>query len=545
VHKSARSLLHLLNDILDTSKLEHGAVELESIDFSLTDLIHQLRAEQSIHAQRKQLTLTHDIDPGTGEFVRGDPHRLRQIVMNLVGNAIKFTERGSVTVQVRREAEAVHIAVRDTGIGIAPDRLPHIFDAFTQADATMSRRFGGTGLGTTISKQLTELMGGRIWAESEPGVGSTFHVRMPLPPGDATLVASTHRAPHTVRIAPMRVLIVDDVAQNLELLELLLTRQGHQVDAASDGQQALELARQHRYDIILMDVQMPVMDGLTASRALRAMEAEQGWPRTPMLALSASVLQDDRHAAMDAGMDGFATKPVEMPALMAEIARVTGRPLLPAEPGTDAPPPSVQPSELIQVQRGLDRWQNWPAYQQALLRFAREHTPPALPTTLRGEQAFQQAHRLKGLGANLGLTDIEQRAQALETWAREAPDRPLDSAWQALNDALARVIADIHRLTASQQASAADAATADLPASGLDRATLKLKLAQLQAAFRRGECLDAVLDEVRRSPDLRPLNAQLAQLMQASEDFDFDLAASLAQALIQALDDMEKPHAAL
>src|SRR5690606_37325311 len=315
----------------------------------------QLSAEQSLHARRKQLKLEYEIAPDVGEYVKGDPHRLRQILLNLVGNAIKFTERGSVQLQVHRLPEGVCFSVRDTGIGIAPERLPHIFDAFTQADASMSRRFGGTGLGTTIAKQLTELMQGRIWVESTLGQGSAFHVLLPLTAGDPANAARLSQDPRGLRLAPMRILAVDDVPQNLELLTLLLGRHGHTVVTADDGQRALEAAKQAPFDIILMDVQMPVMDGLAACRALREHERASGQPRTPVLALSASVLHEDRQATIDAGMDGFAGKPVDMAELMREIARVTGRSPLP-----DAGDGDIVNTPMPMLATSHDASKDWP-----------------------------------------------------------------------------------------------------------------------------------------------------------------------------------------
>ncbi|TAK92252.1 MAG: response regulator, partial [Aquabacterium sp.] len=549
VHKSARNLLHLLNDILDTSKLEHGALELEELDFSLPDLVEQLCAEQSIHANRKHLSLNCEIDSQVGEHVKGDPHRLRQILVNLVGNAIKFTEQGGVTVSVQREAEGVHFMVKDTGIGIAQDRLPHIFDAFTQADASMSRRFGGTGLGTTISKQLTELMHGRIWATSEPGQGSVFHVLIPMEKGNAANALRIHTSTQAMRLPPMRILAVDDVEQNLELLTQLLSKQGHTVVTAGNGEQALARAGDEHFDIILMDVQMPVMDGLTASRTLRQREIEQGQGRTPMLALSASVQMEDRQAAIDAGMDGFATKPIEMAELMAEMSRVTGQALLPAQEAAQAPTAVQVNNSIIDTQRGLRRWQDWAPYAKALQRFAHEQADwlaeQAQQTIPQGHTAFKEAHRIKGVAATLGLPQVEQLAAQLETLARQDASADMSPPWQALLSALNTAVAEITQLSMQLSAQQASPSSASQAQPLMEQATLHRKLQQLQTAFRRGECLDKVLEEVRLAAPAYLGPHEVHALMEAVDLFDFDAAAACAERMANSLANMESNDAAL
>jgi PAS domain S-box-containing protein len=338
VQHSARSLLALLNDILDTAKLERGAIELESVDFSLPELLERTCAVLRPNADAKGLALTLDYAPELGECFRGDPLRIQQVLLNLLGNAIKFTSQGEVGLHVQAEGERVCLAVRDTGIGIAGDRLQKIFEPFAQADATMSRRFGGTGLGTTIARQLVELMGGGIEVHSQPGVGSTFTVTLPLPAAQTLPRQPVASLP---QLPPLRILVVDDVEQNLELLALSLGRLGHRISIARDGAQALKALVRERFDLVLMDVHMPGVDGLSASRQWRAHEQAHGLPRIPLIALTASVLERDRQAARDAGMDGFAAKPVELKQLLAEIARIT-----------DSAPPTVSAEPVAQLPIG-------------------------------------------------------------------------------------------------------------------------------------------------------------------------------------------------
>ena len=555
VHKSARSLLHLLNDILDSSKLDRGALELESLAFSLPELARQVCAEQSIQAERKHLKLRCQVTSEADSIVQGDPHRIRQVLLNLLGNAIKFTERGEVELSCQREGEQVHFRVRDTGIGIAPERLASIFEAFTQADASMSRRFGGTGLGTTIAKQLTELMGGRIWAESTPGVGSTFHVTLPLPISQERVAAQTEDAA-ALLLPRLRMLVVDDVPQNTELVCLVMGRQGHQLTVAHNGREALARFGEQAFDVVLMDVQMPVMDGLSASREIRSLEARRGSGRTPIIALSASVLDDDRSAALEAGMDGFACKPLDLAALHREIARVTGKAMARTE-SADAGPaasqpmsqpmsqPASQPSWL-DPQSGAQRWGDHASWSAALQRFARGQATPACDPEDASNDAHKdtparraEAHRLRGAAANLGLPRLTQAAAAVEATPDDAPQAQQQAAWDALLAALQGTLKAIGDAPGapSQDAPAPEADTP--PGSALDPAThqrLQGQVRALQAAFARGECPDddvAALCEACR-PHARADNAlapTLAALTQATEDFDLAAAATAAAAL--------------
>ncbi len=364
VRQSARSLLELLNDILDMAKLEKGATELELVDFSLPDLVDHVAASLRVTAHARELVLHVDIDPGMGQFFLGDARRVQQVLTNLIGNAVKFTEAGHVRVAVGMQGDRVHIAVHDTGIGIPADRLDKIFAPFTQADSSMSRRFGGTGLGTTISLQLVELMGGTITVESTLGVGSVFHVLLPLAPGKAVARRSEQAV---VALPPLRILAADDVPQNVELLLISLGAAGHQVITAGDGESAVREFGKGSFDIVLMDVQMPRMDGLEAARLIRVHEREQGLKATPIIALTASVLEQDRRAAQTAGMNGFASKPLEMHKLTAEIARLLDIAVATPPPASGAA--ARAGSGQVDWQRGIALWGGRATLQRAIARF--------------------------------------------------------------------------------------------------------------------------------------------------------------------------------
>ncbi|MGY0627710.1 MAG: ATP-binding protein, partial [Paraglaciecola chathamensis] len=365
ISNSAKSLLHLLNDILDSAKLEKGKLDLEEMDFSLYELIDTVISTLWIQARTKNLSLNLQIEKDVGIYYYGAPDRIRQVLMNLLGNALKFTEKGEINLHVYLEHSSVHFDIIDTGIGISQDRLDAIFAPFTQADASMSRRYGGTGLGTTISKQLVELMGGQIYATSTEGEGSTFGFSLPLKPGRALIQNSSYCA---FSLPPLNILAADDIEQNLELLTLLLSRQGHEVTTVSDGLEAVAAYKKDNFDLILMDVQMPNMDGLTAAQTIRLYEQTNNLAATPIIALTASVLNEDKVAANNAGMTGFATKPVDVDLLNAEIAKVMGINLEIAESIAT----QEQESVAIRHDKGLALWGDIELYAQELERFAKD-----------------------------------------------------------------------------------------------------------------------------------------------------------------------------
>ncbi|HSX69739.1 MAG TPA: ATP-binding protein, partial [Pseudomonas sp.] len=437
VRQAARSLLGLLNDILDTAKLERGAVELEDMDFSLRELCGQVCDALRLGAEGKGLSLCLDYQEGLGDFFKGDPLRIQQVLTNLVGNAVKFTESGWVRLEVSGEPGRVQLAVRDSGIGIAEDRLQHIFDPFAQADASMSRRFGGTGLGTTIARQLTELMGGSIRVESRLGAGSLFLVELPLRAGEASGI---DRGVVVQQLPELNILAADDVAQNIELLGLTLGAMGHRVTTASDGEQALAAFVGGRYDVLLMDVQMPRMDGLEATRRIRTHEEAHGLQRTPVIALTASVLEQDRRAAREAGMDGFASKPLEMNKLLAEIARVIG--LTPTQ--ADQPAATGEAAEDLSIDwpRGIQLWGSEQTMAAAIRRFLAEHADSCAEIEALLQEgwrieAIELVHRLRGAAANLALVRASRLAGQLEHALKGAIPASVDELLGSLVEVLA------------------------------------------------------------------------------------------------------------
>lgn len=441
INRSARSLLHLLNDILDSAKLDKGKLDLDYRNFCMREELDLVISTFWLEAKRKKVALNLNVDDSVAQGYRGVPERLRQVLNNLIGNAVKFTHEGEVTVNVYGDNELVYFEVSDTGIGMSPEHLEKVFDPFSQADASMSRKYGGTGLGTTISKQLVELMGGEISARSELGNGTTFAFHLPLEVIELSQTSS-HQVPvfSEQTLPPLHVLVVDDVIQNVELLTLLLTRAGHTVDSASEGEMALEKMRDGHYDLVLMDLQMPKLDGLEAAKRRREYEKANDLPATPIIALTASVLVQDKHAAQNAGMEGFANKPVDFPVLVNEIARVlTGR--VPeiatterqnvqssnvqagnVQTGdTQQPLPSKrQHSHVVDLKKASTLWGSEEVALQEIYKFTtkcREQVDDL--TTAIVHENFNKiatiAHSLKGASGNLCLTTFFNTTKLIET----------------------------------------------------------------------------------------------------------------------------------
>jgi CheY-like chemotaxis protein len=334
IRTAADSLLALLNNILDLSKIEAGQLQLEQVAFRPDELLESVRITMDPLARQKGIELLVKADfSALPEYVRGDETRLCQVLFNLVNNAIKFTDRGSVTIMATATMvdsvasdRPVLFSVIDTGVGIPAEKRTMIFENFTQADASTARKYGGSGLGLTISRQLIELMGGRIWLSSTPGHGTTFHFTVTLTPGPRPAATS-----QPAGLAPdgqsLRILLVEDNEFNQFITRELLEQRQHHVDVAGNGLEGLEAIAGRDYDLVLMDVQMPVMDGITACGIIRSAEYEErpatGLPgdlpdrlisrlhrrHLPVTALTANAMTDDREACRNAGMDGYLTKP--------------------------------------------------------------------------------------------------------------------------------------------------------------------------------------------------------------------------------------------
>jgi len=328
IRESGQSLLTILNDVLDISKIEAGKLELEAADFEIDEIAEGVRQAFAAIADAKNLQLILEVAPQARGVYCGDATRVRQILSNLISNALKFTEKGSVTVKVQRVAGRLRLSVSDTGIGIARADMRRLFEKFEQADASTTRRFGGSGLGLAICRQLAEMMGGRIQARSRVGEGSAFVVSLPLEwRGRSERKTGETKAPEPSIAEPrgLRVLAAEDNEINQLVLKTLLGQLGLEPVVVADGAAALAAWRREDWDVILMDVQMPRMDGPTATREIRRRETELGRPRTPIVALTANAMAHQVEEYRAAGMDDFVAKPIEVGELFAALQRAVER----------------------------------------------------------------------------------------------------------------------------------------------------------------------------------------------------------------------------
>jgi len=330
IQQSGHSLLAILNDLLDLAKIEAGKLTLEEAEFSLDELARGAHGAFSAIAEQKDLRFRMEIAPEAQGVYLGDSTRVRQILYNLISNALKFTETGGIDVAVAAADPGLVLTVRDTGIGIPPDRLEQLFEKFEQADTSTTRKFGGTGLGLAICRDLATLMGGAIIVESKPGEGTVFTVNLPLPrvtnptKADARDAAGTTDFGERTDQTTLRVLAAEDNAVNQLVLKTMLEQAGISATIVGDGKAAVEAWASQGWDLVLMDVQMPVMDGIAATRAIRAKEAALRRPRTPILALTANAMTHHVAEYLAADMDGFVAKPIELRQLFAAMEQALG-----------------------------------------------------------------------------------------------------------------------------------------------------------------------------------------------------------------------------
>jgi len=492
IESAAGHLVLIINDVLDISKIEAGKMVLEETDFHLgilLDNVYSLVAEQ---ARSKGLAVEVHADE-LPLWLRGDATRVRQALLNFAGNAVKFTDTGFVAlraqvVEDQGDEILIRFEVEDTGIGIEPEQQAHLFKAFEQADASTTRKYGGTGLGLAISQRLARLMGGDAGVRSVPGEGSTFWFTARLHRGKGIMPPEVDRPAGGAEVAlrrhaGARILLVDDVDMNREVASLLLQGTGLVVDTATNGQEAVEKVRANPYSLILMDVQMPVMDGLEAARAIRRMP---GRAAIPILAMTANAFEEDRRACIDAGMVDFIPKPVDPGMFHATLLKwlQPGRagvlPVTksaPAEP-VDVPvvetsadrPPAGLPG--LDVARGLAIWRKPEVFRKFLRKFAVDYADSVrsmMQSVARNDTApaAALAHKMKGAAANLALTDVAGLAGEVDRSFKAGQDATelLDRLQQALDTALISIAG----YAPEEQAAAAGGASIDAArvASGL------------------------------------------------------------------------------
>jgi PAS domain S-box-containing protein len=459
---SAESLLTVVNDVLDFSKLEAGRMSLNPAPVALADVVRGVVAILEVGARSKGLRLSATIDDPVPPYIQADAGRLRQILLNLVGNAIKFTERGQVRIAVGVADgpdghQQLRFAVRDSGIGIAPEDQPRLFRTFEQVDNSSTRRAAGTGLGLAISQQLAQLMGGGISVESVPGEGSTFTLAVPCETADAVPLSSVPLSP-TRRFRGARVLLVDDNPVNQLVGKLMLEREGCEVGLAADGHEALTMVGETRWDLVLMDGHMPGLDGYEATRQLRAIETDDGRPRTVVVACSASAFPEDRERAVDAGMDDVLPKPISPEALGTLLQR-----WLPDESDRDIDettltrmPRLVRATLLeetrLEVLRKLDpSGAAVTTITEAFIAGGPDRTQALRDALGRGDrEALERtAHSLRGSAAQLGAVGVEEAARAVEEAALRADDVSLYPLLTTLEQTLNETVVALRLLQAA------------------------------------------------------------------------------------------------
>ncbi len=449
VKRNGDVLMALLNDIFDFARIEAGQLTPELRPFTLRAAIDSVVALIAPQAQAKNLTLHIACAADVPPHIISDAARVQQVLLNLLSNAVKFTAAGNVTLTVAPDSlhaggAALRFSVRDTGVGIPSEQLARLFQPFTQLDASAARKYGGVGLGLVISRRLAELLGGTLWAESTPGEGSTFHFLLPVVVAPAPPAMPPVRGPAPAPVpvpdaVPLRILLVEDNAINQRLAQLLLERLGHQADLAFNGVEALAAVQRRGYDVALMDVQMPEMDGLEATRRIRALGDTITQPR--IIAMTANTFSEDRAACFTAGMDDFVKKPVQVAELVAALAHAQG--------ASPAAAHSVAPVVLDEavLQHLKDALGRRAAHKLAtLLESFHESTERLLAEARAAAQAEQRAelqraaHTLKSTAATIGALQLAAQAQQLEQRAHELAPAHITAALAALTAEYTRLV---------------------------------------------------------------------------------------------------------
>lgn len=468
VRDSAESLLLIINDVLDFSKIEADKIALHSAPFNAHHCLRDAVISLQVEARKNDLSLTSEIHESVPKYVKGDAIRLRQVLLNLLGNAIKFTPAGG-SVQLKVDCASLSdkncrlsFSVIDSGIGIPEDKQKLIFDAFEQADTSTTREFGGTGLGLAISSRLVALMGGSISLESEVGKGSDFGFELDFERSSADEVqtATELKTSPARTIRSLKVLLAEDSPTNQTLAIAILAKSGHQTTVANNGLEAVELIGTDNFDVVLMDVQMPEMDGIAASQAIRTSEASTGRARTPIIALTAHVMEEDRRRCEEAGMDGYLSKPLRPAELHHEFARLLGGAT--DEPTTESPAAGSESTPASE-----DSLLNWEHARKSTLNddellndvvgAVLEELPglvSCLETALTKSahtEVYRMAHTIKGALRTFGAVSPMAQCEKIESLARSEDLTGSEEILNTLRQAVTSVICELEQFTSESQ----------------------------------------------------------------------------------------------
>lgn len=427
IKQSADFLLDIVNDILDLSKIEAGKMEIQEIDFDLRVLVEGIFSSMSVQAKNKGIDLVYEIGPGISDVLKGDPLRLRQIIVNLLGNAIKFTERGKVDLRIEKETDpfvTLHFSVSDTGVGIPEDRCGAIFESFTQVDASTTKRYGGTGLGLSICKKLVKMMGGEIWVESKIGEGSTFHFTATFNQGKTAgePVLEKTKASATLSLHPLNILVVEDNVLNQKVMFQLLEGSGYCVKMAQNGVEAIEALEKEDFDVVLMDIHMPDMDGFEATRLIRNPESQVKNHHVPIIAVTADTMKGDRDFCIRAGMNDYISKPFNPEDLFEKVERLSL--YNPKKVSAHSKPGAQADGNVIDKRYLLDRYGDEGIVTDMLETFL-EDASLRIEETRRTFESGDidylglQAHSIKGSSATIGAVGLNDAASRLELAAKE------------------------------------------------------------------------------------------------------------------------------
>ncbi len=550
VHGAGTALLGIVNDILDFSKIEAGRLEIEHVPFALAQVLTNVTTLLDDKAHEKGLALTVEVAPEVPPALVGDPLRLGQVVTNLVSNAIKFTEEGHVAVRVlllERRADGVQLQleVRDSGIGMTQAQTARLFQAFSQADGSTTRKYGGTGLGLTISKRLVEAMGGSIAVDSTPGRGSSFWftLRMGVAERSTLPAAPTPAVPDGMPLGGVRLLLAEDNEINQQIAVELLESAGASVTVAENGRVALDLLTAGGpFDAVLMDLQMPVMDGMQATAQIRA---DVRFAQLPVIAMTAHAMVEERERCLAAGMVDHITKPIDPPSMLQTLARwVQPRPDAPGTPGTAAPPagapaavPALPVVAGLDTAAGLARAGGKHGLYLRLLQQFQERQADAgtrIATALAsqdGATAQRIAHTVRGVAGNLGLGAVQQQAQALEMAI--GAGAPHGAALADFEQALAAAVAGLRAALAH---AAPGSTPPELHAPAVPRpAELAQHAARLAALLEASDSDAGDYFHAHRSA-LRQLlgDSVAARIASALQDYEFDAALEQLRGAVQA-----------